>query len=260
MGIKCPFLGADVWTWNSSPSSPWLRTLVQRTFLKFFSTELFLKALCFIEEEKKGKEKPYECLISLPPLCVCQPSCWWVFRPSSRSWTPTLFPTGRNVAVWAQRHVALGQKWCQAVRVPSEHRQGMSCASVPPSCQLTGAEQGRERSGLEGSQWTEAFLNQDRWAGAGEGAPGRGRGGGAAPQHHVRCSWPLHWDTARLNYLLPVKGFNNFSEMSLQSVSTPFPGGSLWRRAIRASWLNWMSVTGHWVSHSYPSPELSNSC
>lgn len=195
----------------------------------------------------------------IPSVCVCQPSCWWTFTPSSRAWTSTLCPPGRNVAVWAQRCAALSQKWCQAPRVISEHRKGVSCPSVPSSCQLTEAEQGQERLGWEVSKWTDAFLHQERWAEAGEGAPGRGRRGGAAPQHHIRCSWPLHWDTARLNYLLPVKGFNNFSEVALQSVSTPFPGGSPWRRAIRASWLNQLSVTGHWVSHSYPSPELSNS-
>lgn len=156
MGRKWPFLGAGVWTWNSSPNSMNQNIGATHIYQVLLYWAIFKSSKPHRGGGGRKKKKTNIWMSHLPS------SCWWVFTPSRRAWTSTLCPTGRNVAVRAQRLVGLGQKLCQALREPSEHRQGVSCASVPSSCQLAGAEQGRESSGLEGSQWTDAFLNQER--------------------------------------------------------------------------------------------------
>lgn len=142
--------------------------------------------------------------------------------------------------------------------VQSEHTEGASravCGDPVGARQLREVGWGRL---LEGSPPADAFLNQERGVEAGGG---RGCTWTCA-ESHTMCSWPFSWVTVRLKYLVLANGLNNFSKPALAegwNVSIPFPRGAPWRSAIRSPKLNWLSFTGHWVSHSYPSFGFGNS-
>lgn len=161
-------------------------------------------------------------------LNTSSPSCKFLcvnLHISKRSYLPaglefTLsWPTGRNVAIWASLTLmALSQKWCQTPRGTIWAQTGSElyhCAVIL-SVHRSQAKSGKVGCwGVVGEQMLFWIRRDQQRLGKVLLAVAR-EVGCTTPRNHVRCSWPLRRDTARLNYSVPANGFNNVSKLALQ--------------------------------------------